>query len=520
MLRGGFAITNDYYGQQLAVSFDATNTLGFNSSFTIPANTYNVTTNPAPLITSMTMDIRSLPGVVVPTSLTFPLQQPANNARRIENSIDRGIKAPTNYSWNLTYGRELPFKLYVEASYIGRVARNLLATRDVMTPNDIKDPVSGQTFNEAAGVLEDHRIAGTPWQNIPNIPFFENMYPTGSLNNWWGWPTALSNTQTVYQIMAIEDPAWAFNAGTSEWTFLTHILDSTTSFHGGRRLFYQSQYGALSSFGSIANSDYHAGTLSVRQRLSGVTWDFNYTYSHSMDDTSGLQTSTGFGTAFILNPLRQRDNYASSDFDMRHLINFNAVWDLPFGRGRKFYSDLHPVADAFLGGWQIVSIARYNSGQPIGTGGKIFDNTGWATNWNLKSAGIQVRPIETGVNFPGTDGGLPNLFADPLAAYQSFRTPRAGESGDRNQLRYPSLYTLDLGLSKGFQMPWSENQKLSLRWDVFNVTNTPIFFGNSNTALGYYPNLSNDDTAPAGFGTFTASRVPARVMQFAIRYDF
>ena len=203
VLRGGFAITNDYYGQQLAVSFDATNTLGFNSSFTIPANTYNVTTNPAPLITSMTMDIRSLPGVVVPTSLTFPLQQPANNARRIENSIDRGIKVPTNYSWNLTYGRELPFKLYVEASYIGRVARNLLATRDVMTPNDIKDPVSGQTFNEAAGVLEDHRIAGTPWQNIPNIPFFENMYPTGSLNNWWGWPTALSNTQTVYQIMAI-----------------------------------------------------------------------------------------------------------------------------------------------------------------------------------------------------------------------------------------------------------------------------------------------------------------------------
>ena len=496
VLRGGFAITNDYYGQQLAVTFDANNTLGFSSSYTSPANSFNISTTPAPLITSLNMDIRTLPGVTVPASLVFPLQQPANNARRIEHSIDRGIEAPIHYSWNLTFGRSLPSKLYMEASYIGRKARNLLATRDVMSPNNIKDPISGQDWYQAATYLELHRQAGGTSANLTPQPFFENIYGPGWTNIVFGAiPGQLGDS--------------------TDWTWMQHVLDGT-----GKRLFYQSQYGALSSFGSIANSDYHGGTLSLRQRLSGVTWDFNYTFSHSMDDTSGLQTSTGFGTAFILNPLRQSDNYASSDFDVRHLMNLNALWELPFGRGKRWGADMNSFVNAVLGGWQLSTIARYNSGQPIGTGGKIFDNSGWVTNWNLKSAGVQIRPIETGTFFPTTGSGLPNLFKDPLEAYKSFRSPLPGESGDRNQIRYPSFYTLDMGLAKSFGMPWKEDHKLNLRWEVFNVTNTPIFAGNSNTALGYKPNTLTAATAPTGFGTFTGSRTNARVMQFAIRYDF
>src|SRR5690606_30551961 len=103
VLRGGFAITNDYFGQQLAVTFDANNTLGFTSNYTTPANLYNITNNPAPLFTGFGMDIRSLPGVVVPGNLSFPLQQPANFDRRIEQSIDRGVQSPINYSWNATF---------------------------------------------------------------------------------------------------------------------------------------------------------------------------------------------------------------------------------------------------------------------------------------------------------------------------------------------------------------------------------------------------------------------------------
>ena len=112
-----------------------------------------------------------------------------------------------------------------------------------------------------------------------------------------------------------------------DWTFLQDLLDAFSS----RQLFFQSQYGALSAFGTIGSSDYHGATLSIRQRLRTLTWDFNYTFSKSIDDASGLQTSGVFGTAFITNALRQRDNRGISDFDIKHIVNFNSIWDIPIG---------------------------------------------------------------------------------------------------------------------------------------------------------------------------------------------
>lgn len=502
VLRGGFAITNDYFGQQLAVTFDAANTLGFTSRYTVPANTYNITSNPAPLFTGLGMQISNLPGVVQPSQLVFPLQQPENYARRIEQSIDRGVKSPINYTWNITYGRELPKKMYFEASYIGRMARNLLATRDVMTPNNIKDPTSGQTYYDASTILDVMNQEGVDVLDVGPQPFYENLYAPGSLDAIFVG-AGLSNTQVAYLIAQ----------GTTDWTFVQDLLDRYT----GKRLFYQSQYGALDSFGTIARSDYHGAAFSLRQRLGGLTWDLNYTYSHSMDDTSGLQTAGGFGAAFILNPLRQSDNYASSDFDMRHIVNFNSVWELPVGRGRKFLGNTNKAVDAVLGGWQLSSIFRYNSGEPIGTGNKFFDNSGWPTNWNLKSAVVQTKPIEMGVFFNG-DGGTPTTFANAQEAYNSFRSPHPGETGDRNQIRFPSYWVIDMGLQKQFTMPWSETHKLGFKWEVFNVTNTPIFTGPYNeTRVGFAPQTGN---VPIGFGEFSGTKSAPRVMQFALRYDF
>ncbi|MEJ7711780.1 MAG: hypothetical protein WKF84_18415 [Pyrinomonadaceae bacterium] len=66
VLRGGFAMTNDYFGQQLAVQFDLNNTLGYSSTTTVAANTHNVTTRPAPLFTGFGQSIRALPGITAP----------------------------------------------------------------------------------------------------------------------------------------------------------------------------------------------------------------------------------------------------------------------------------------------------------------------------------------------------------------------------------------------------------------------------------------------------------------------
>jgi hypothetical protein len=525
VLRAGFRITNDYFGQALAVNFDANNTLGFSSNLGISANTYNVTTNPGPLFTGFNQTVRTLPlppGGSLPTSLTFPQQQPLDNQRRIEGSLDTNLVSPINYQWNVTYGRKMFAGLYVEASYIGRAARNLLASRDVMTPNNVTDPQSGQTWYEAAGILENFRRNRTPVSQIPNLPFFENLFPTGALDSLL-FGAGLSNTRAAYAFMATDDtggcvgpPLFGCYEIGNDWTFLQDVLDRFMPSFGGRRLFYQQQYGALSAYGTIASSDYHGGTLSIRQRFQGLTWDFNYTLSKSLDDASGLQTSGVFGQAFIHNALRPKDNRSVSDFDVRHIINFNSVFELPFGRSRTYFSNMSRVADAFLGGWQISSVFRYNTGYPIsGVSANFVDIAGWPTNWNARSFVVRTRPVSSSPTANGP-GGVPNLFSDPTEAYQSFRVAAPGETGDRNAIRYPGYIVLDLGLAKSFKMPWNENHRVQFRVDTFNLTNTQKFTL-ADTIFGLDPYR---DTPSSTFGNFGAIQGAPRVLQFAIRYDF
>src|SRR5204862_824771 len=110
---------------------------------------------------------------------------------------------------------------------------------------------------------------------------------------------------------------------------------------------------------AVANSIYNSLQLSLLQLLTyEVTLDVNYAYGHSLDNASGLQNSTSYGTAFITNSLYPDENYSSSDFDSRHNINANWIVGLPFGRGKKFLSNSHGVVDALLGGWQYTGIFR------------------------------------------------------------------------------------------------------------------------------------------------------------------
>ena len=142
----------------------------------------------------------------------------------------------------------------------------------------------------------------------------------------------------------------------------------------------------------------------------------------------------GTGTGFIVKALFPNQNYASSDFDARHIINANWVVGLPFGRGKRFLSNSSVFVDQLFGGWQTTGIFRWNSGLPIQG---PFDCCVWATNWNVTSNGVRVRPIQSSTTANGANG-TPNVFSDPEGAYQSFRPARSGEVGDRNVLRAPA----------------------------------------------------------------------------------
>ncbi|HKS41974.1 MAG TPA: hypothetical protein VJX74_15270, partial [Blastocatellia bacterium] len=504
VFRGGFAMTNDHIGQQLAVQFDLNNTLGFSSAQTVAAETFNVTDNPAPRFTGFGQDVRSLPLISVPGKLTFPLQTPADEAARIESSLDDTIITPSNYSWNFTYERKLRGGLLVQASYIGRLARNLLVTRDIMALNNLVDPKTGVDWYTAAGQLANFREKGTAITAVPKIPYFENLFPDFRVTV---GGVLLTATQTAYRRIARSSVGGRDN----DWTTLQLLLDDASVV--GPNVFYQPQYAALSTFSTVGNSDYHAGTLSIRERFKDqLTLDFNYTFSKSIDDASGLQNSGAYGSAFILNPLRPGDNRAISDFDARHIININSLWQLPVGRGRAFGSGMSGFVDAFLGGWQLTNIFRWNSGLPVQT---PFDAAQWATNWNVQSNGIRLVPIESSPNKSNV-----NLFEDPVAAYRSFRNARPGETGDRNVLRLPGYIALDMGLDKTFKLPW-EGHSIQFRWEVFNVTNTQrlgiLPITRSSLGLDIDPQLGEP---PPNWGTFTGIQGAPRVMQFGIKYQF
>jgi hypothetical protein len=507
VIRGGFAITNDYFGQQLAVNFDQNNLLGFSFTQEIPANTYNLTTNLAPLFTGFNQNIRNLPNIVPPVgNLTFPLQAPNQTlAAPIEAGLDENLSAPINYSWSLTFERTLPAGLIVSVSYLGRKARNLLLPRDVAQIANFVDSQSGTDWNTAATQLEILRQQGTPVSQIQQIPYFANLFPA-NLTTLLGCPAGYNQTQAVYSMVF----TGTGSCQSTDWTTVQLRLSLLSSRFPGQHIFYQPQYGTYTAWSSIGKSDYQGLSFTVRQRLgTRLTMDFNYTFSHSADDGSGLQTANVFGAARIINPFRQEDNYAASDFDMRHIINANAIFKLPVGRGEAIFGNINKFANLFLGGWQLTGILRFNSGLPISA---PTESNRWTTNWSQFSFATRTADIQT----CPTRGG--NLFGcNSLEAYRSFRNAYPGETGERNVFRLPSFWVLDMGLGKTFDLPW-ENHKLQFRWEVFNVANTQKM----GSVTGYQVELDPQTAAqvPTNFANFTAIQGSPRSMQFVLRYSF
>ncbi|HZQ18201.1 MAG TPA: TonB-dependent receptor [Terriglobales bacterium] len=558
-VRGGFSLNNDYFGEALAVDFDVNNALGYEQQFQDHANTFDIgaTGKPlAPLFTGFGQDVRSLvqlAGGTVPSSLVLPATSPVfdginNFGELIQQSLDSNLHSPTEYVWNFTLEREIGKGGLVSASYIGRAGRGLLMRHDVAQFTDLRDPKTGVDWYTAGTALEKLRQKGVDISQIPAMlpakinQYFDDMFPphlAGILNNYEFGPGQCDPTQTqggfdcnwtnAQAFLGYQTPNVGFFSG-NDWTDVQAEMDlalvgtDPTNGLGGPfpARFMQPQYGALSTWASQGISNYNALTFSFRQRLSSVTLDFNYTWSHSLDDASGLQTEAGFGNfqtngAFVVNAFRQGANYANSDFDVRHNINADVVWDLPFGRGRALLGTSGRAVDAILGGWQLSSIFRFNTGLP--TGVSPFDQEQWATNWEVQSNATPTAAIHTCPNKPANTA--PSIFGgcDINQIYQTFRNAYPGEVGPRNYLRFPGYVDVDLGLSKSWKMPYNERHELQIRWDVFNVTNTQKLTGIADFSVAQDPAL-NQLSAPPDWGNFTTVQGAPRVMQLGARYSF
>jgi hypothetical protein len=125
-------------------------------------------------------------------------------------------------------------------------------------------------------------------------------------------------------------------------------------------------------------------------------------------------------------------------------------------------------------------------------------------------AKLYPGPVQTGV-FKNATPGAVSVFSNGVNAINSFTNPFPGQSGGRNQIRGDGYFGVDLGLSKRWLMPWSDKHSLQFRAEVFNVTNSVRF----NVQTG---SLALDTSST--FGNYTGTLTNARVMQFALRYEF
>ena len=206
----------------------------------------------------------------------------------------------------------------------------------------------------------------------------------------------------------------------------------------------------------------------------------------------------------IFNPFRPRDSYSLSDFDVRNQINSNFFVELPFGKDKLLGRNMPGWANQIFGGWQITGLVRWRQGFPISV------NNGYAfpTNYYIPTpATLKPGSPKPEITVDKSNPNGPNAFGNPAAAYDSFKYTSSGSSGSRNVLTGPGFFTIDGGLHKAFRV--AEGQRVVFRWETFNVTNSTNF--GSISAIMDYKNT---------FGNYTSTTGSARVMQFALRYEF
>jgi hypothetical protein len=497
VLRGGMAMVYDRFGSDLITEFDRTGSPGLASSVTQPNNTD---------FTTSARYGATLPALPASQGGAFPYTPPT-----IVGGFGSGVGispdlvAPYSIVMNASYARELKGKMTIEVGYAGRLSRKNLLQADYFQPlTTFKDSKSGQDWTQASAVIRKLYDSGvTPAQVaknpslIPNVPFFENVFP--GLKDAYIKGSASAN---YFDALYNQNDGSDLDALNQMDRVRTSQFPNCVSAFGCNT-FFANQNAGLVTWVNAGNANYHGGMLSLRRGFTnGIAFDFNYTLSHSIDNSSGTESGAGSGGAVLQDAFHPGAFRGSSDFDIRHNISANGLVELPFGKNKMFLANIPSWANQIVGGWELSTVARYRSGLPT-----TISNSGiYPTNY-LNSALAIVAPGAT-VNYgTGYDQkGNPSLFGNTSSA-NSFTGQYAGTTGTRAIVRLDGFKNFDIAASKVFHLPW-EGHQVRFRAEAFNAFNNVNF---------YNPVLRLDRTST--FGEYQNAS-PSRVMQFALRYEF
>jgi len=266
---------------------------------------------------------------------------------------------------------------------------------------------------------------------------------------------------------------------------------------------YFAKYGwtqDISFFGNDAPNYYDALQAKIDKRFTnGLQFVAHYTWAKNL---------THDGAYANINP---QVNYGPDDFNRKHVFSLSAVYDLPFGKGRRFMGDANRVLNLLIGGFQLNTTTNWSSGLP------------WSATYNECSADEDVnicRPILVGSlktsvgHFDPVAGSVPFFTPVPALAANgdtegAFLRPQKGALGSgRNAFTGPSFFNSDMSLFKNFAI--TERIGAQFRFEAFNVFNH-VNLNNPNNCI---------DCSGSGLITSLAPNASMRQLNFGMKVTF
>ncbi len=502
VLRLGGAMVYDRYGSAMATSFAASGSPGLATSVTQPSNT--------DFTDSFRYTGGALPALPAAPQGGFPFTPPAvAGGFGSYSAVNPNLVAPYSMLLNLNYARPLPGKMTIEMGYVGRLSRKGILRQDYFQPlTQFRDSKSGQTWAQASGILRNALEGGiTPAQVranpaiLPVVPFFENLFPSAA-GTASGTRVATASATANYFYTVYGTYAGSDLDALHDFDRVRQANTGTCFSAFGCNTFFARQNAGMLAWVNASNPAFHGGELVLRRPVTnGWGFDFNYTFSKSMDIASGSESG---GTSTIQDTFNPNASRSVSDFDIRHNITANTVAELPFGKGKMFLSSAPAWVNQFVGGWQISALTKFRSGLPltISTGG-VYPTNYLSSSLAILRPGATLPETQVGFN----EIGVPSVFPQ-TSAVRNFYGQYPGTVGARNLIRGPKQLNTDLSLGKRFLLPF-EGHSLQFRAEAFNAFNNVNWDNPSSLTLAN----------PTTFGQITAA-AEARVMQFALRYEF
>jgi len=238
-----------------------------------------------------------------------------------------------------------------------------------------------------------------------------------------------------------------------------------------------------------------AETKSARHGIYAL---FGYTYARNFDSgfADGLGSTAG-PTYFPLPGTRSAD-WALSQIQLNHNFTASVIYDLPFGKGKRFGSSWNGGVNAVLGNWEVDVIQKITSGFPV----FILDSNN-----------------QSGVTFAFPNPNRPDQTcaassSDPTVNKwfntQCFAPAGPGKLGNstRTPVYGPGFVNTDFSAIKHFPLPWREGMMIDFRAEFFNLFNHAQFY------------LPSSDISSAGFGAISQTVNNPRLIQFALKLRF